>query len=221
MRGVTGVRRGLSASVRVALAVALLAGSVAQQGTAQDRGIDWVNFEIGIDFNGDTTSRGAPKYFAQIHLLIPLSEAQRDSADSIATARDIDSLKHYLKAWLDSAAANDANRAIIDALEFRPETAAPGSRGIDWVNIGTGTDYSGDPSVTRSVGAPMYFADIHLRIDLKNLGQAQRVSQAAERGDLAEVQRLLHAALLEVNKDNSANVKLVNALRLRHPTQER
>jgi hypothetical protein len=86
--------------------------------------------------------------------------------------------------------------------------------GIDWVNIGTGTDYSGTVPAPVS-REPRYFADIHLLFPLAQPDMAQ-VEAAAKQRDIVRVRNLLKAALTGAAK-NAVNERIIDSLELRPP----
>jgi hypothetical protein len=223
MRSVTGVRRGLSAPVRVALAVALLAGSVSQQGTAQAKS-KWYRFSTGVNHNAqdrlvgkkqqDTLMRD-PVHFAEIGLRVILSQQDLIAANRHLSQGYLDSLQTLLEEKLpanDDHATKAAKTEIIKALRLRSRALEPGeAKGIDWVNIGTGSDYGDDPTKGLRPN-PTHFAEIHLLVPL-TVGNKAEIEELAWSGDFDGVRKLLEDALEGAGTANEASTALLAALK--------
>jgi hypothetical protein len=125
-------KAGIGAVGLAIAAVAFLAGSAIEDGNAQGvpqaqistKGIEWVNFTTGVDYNQHARdAAGANKqYFAEIHLLIPLSTpAIANQVDRYAEAGDTTKLRDLLIKQLIpvSPAADTARARLINALVLR------------------------------------------------------------------------------------------------------
>lgn len=231
MRGRVAGKGAFAALVRLMAVLALLSGSLVKPCSAQETGRqqvqrnNWVRFSTGTNFNGEEGGIGSPKYFAEIHLRIGLTEGLRKAVDALAKARDIEGIKKLLTYALKEGDGMEGKVAVINALELRHNEA----RGIDWVNLGTGTDYSGDSTVMglhKIVHqVPMYFADIHLLIPLTKDAKAGIETLANDEeinsDEMNAITKALEDALATAETDKPENIKIVNALKLKKEKKER
>ena len=207
--------RSIAALVRVALVVACLTASMAKEGAAQGKDT-WWEFTTSINHNGKDWLGRDPIYFAEIRLRIPkLSETDVAWLNEHAKAEHLVQFKNFLKGKLRDSVPTirDAKERIIEAVRFRGRAFQPGEvRGIDWVNIGTGVDYSSDSVVSARTDSA-HFAEIHLRIPL-TAESKKAIENFAAAGDYREVGRLLMEAV-----GNDAGSGLIRALKFKRERQ--
>jgi hypothetical protein len=129
--------KGWFAALMAVIAIAaFLAGSGVKDGRAQPvpqdvqqvRGIDWVNFSTGTDFNGDPGTRGAPMHFAEIHLVIRLDKDVKDSvhkwaeearSDVHKKPENLKKIRAALDAAVESTPGRDLSKKLIAQLDLR------------------------------------------------------------------------------------------------------
>lgn len=211
--------RSLTVFVRVAVVVACLAMSFAEPGEAQKQN-KWLEFITGTNYNGGDWQGKDAIYFAEIRLRIThLSESDIGEVKRLATTgteEALEDLKQLLRERLpdDSVHIKNAKQDLINALVFRRRALGPEeAMGIDWVNLGTGEDFSGEPRL-RAAPDAVNFVEVHLRIPLTAESKKAVENFAAAR-DFKTVSGILEDALVEAGTANAATQALVRALKFK------